>query len=68
MNEEIKKMVMRHCEFLSFYLQDYEEKLSTDPYNEELQELVKKLRKEWIQYDKIHRYITDIFNTNRHER
>jgi len=68
MNEEIKKMVMRHCEFLSFYLQDYEKKLSTDPYNEELQELVKKLRKEWTQYDKIYRYITDIFNTNRHER
>jgi hypothetical protein len=56
-------MVMRHCEFLSFYLEDYEARLSTDPGNEELQDLVKSLRKEWTQYDKIYRYIKDTFST-----
>lgn len=63
MREEIEKMVMRHCEFLSFYLEDYEARLSTDPGNEELQDLVKSLRKEWAQYDKIYRYIKDTFST-----
>lgn len=61
MRDEIEKMVMRHCEFLSFYLQDYEARLSTDPRNEELQDLVKSLRKEWVQYDKIYRYIKETF-------
>jgi predicted DNA-binding protein YlxM (UPF0122 family) len=57
MKNEIEKLVMRQCEFLSFYLEDYEAKLSLDPNNEELRELVKQLREEWTQYDKIYTYI-----------
>mgnify|MGYP003665709559 FL=1 len=50
-------MVMRECEFLSYYLEDYEKKLSTDLNNEELKLIVSELKGKWEAYDKVYRYI-----------
>jgi|TARA_B110000977_G_scaffold32044_1_gene42487 hypothetical protein len=54
---ELEQMVMRECEFLSYYLEDYEKKLSTDLNNEELKLIVSELKGKWEAYDKVYRYI-----------
>jgi hypothetical protein len=55
--DELKTMVGRECEFLSYYLEKYEEEENP---SEELQEHILSLRGKWEAYDKVYRFIKDL--------
>ena len=57
--EELKIMVGRECEFLSYYLEQYERDMITNP-NRDLQESIFSLRAKWEAYDKVYRFIKDL--------
>ena len=52
---------MRECEFLSYYMEDYENKLTTDPQNQELKDMITEIKAKWEAYDKVYRYIKKTF-------
>ncbi len=54
-------MVGRECEFLSYYLEEFERKLTTDPRNQELKDNINTIRAKWEAYDKVYRYIIEVF-------
>lgn len=54
-------MVGRECEFLSYYLEEFERKLTTDPRNQELKDNINTIRAKWEAYDKVYRYIIKTF-------
>ena len=54
-------MVMRECSFLSHFIEDYEKDLQTQPYNEELREMLTAMKAKWEAYDKVYRYIKKVF-------
>lgn len=60
-SEELEQMVMRECEFLSYYMEDYENKLTTDPENQELKDMITEIKAKWEAYDKVYRYIKKTF-------
>lgn len=55
--EELKEMVGRECEFLSYYLEEYAKQLSTNPYDRELLASVEVMQSKWEAYDKVYRFI-----------
>jgi hypothetical protein len=60
-SDELEQMVGRECEFLSYFLEDYQNKLTTDPDNQYLKETIIKLQAKWEAYDKVYRYIKKTF-------
>jgi hypothetical protein len=60
-HKDLKKMVGRECEFLSYYLEEFEKKLTTDPRNQELKDNINTIRAKWEAYDKVYRYIIKTF-------
>lgn len=60
-SDDLKQMVGRECEFLSYYLEEYQKKLKTDPQNKAMKEMVIVLQAKWEAYDKVYRYIKKIF-------
>lgn len=50
-------MVARECEFLSYYIEEYERMLSTDTNNQGLKERIKEMKGKWEAYDKVYRFI-----------
>lgn len=61
-SDELEQMVGRECEFLSYFLEDYQNKLTTDPHNQYLKDSIIKLQAKWEAYDKVYRYIKKTFN------
>lgn len=60
-SDELEQMVGRECEFLSYFLEDYQNKLTTDPDNQYIKETIIKLQAKWEAYDKVYRYIKKTF-------
>lgn len=60
-SDELEQMVGRECEFLSYFLEDYQNKLTTDPDNQHLKDSIIKLQAKWEAYDKVYRYIKKTF-------
>ena len=60
-SDELEQMVGRECEFLSYFLEDYQNKLTTDPHNQYLKDSIIKLQAKWEAYDKVYRYIKKTF-------
>ena len=60
-HEDLKQMVGRECEFLSYYLEEFEKKLTTDPRNQELKDNSNTIKAKWEAYDKVYRYIIKTF-------
>lgn len=60
-SDELEQMVGRECEFLSYFLEDYQNKLTTDPNNQYLKDSIIKLQAKWEAYDKVYRYIKKTF-------
>lgn len=61
-SKELEEMVMRECSFLSYFIEEYERDLKTQPNNEELKELLTAMKAKWEAYDKVYRYIKKTFN------
>ncbi len=59
-SDDLLQMVERECSFLSYYLEEYEDKLSTDRNNEELKALVDEMRGKFIAYNKVYEYIKKV--------
>lgn len=55
-------MVMRECSFLSYFIEEHERDLQTQPNNEELKEMLTAMKAKWEAYDKVYRYIKKTFN------
>ena len=63
-SKDLEKIVAKECEFLSYFLEDFENKLSTEPNNQEIKEHIDTLREK---YDKVHKFIIETFkSTNPH--
>ena len=60
-HQDLEQMVGRECEFLSYYLEEFERKLTTDPRNQELKDNINTIRAKWEAYDKVYRYIIKTF-------
>lgn len=60
-HQELKQMVGRECEFLSYYLEEFEKELASNPLNQGLKENITTLRAKWEDYDKVYRYIIKTF-------
>lgn len=60
-SDELEQMVGRECEFLSYFLEDYQNKLTTDPRNQYLKDTIIELQAKWEAYDKVYRYIKKTF-------
>ncbi len=60
-NEELKQMVGRECEFLSYYIDEYSKILSTNPEDHELSKRIDVLKSKWEAYDKVYRFILNTF-------
>ena len=58
--EELETTVMKECSFLSYFLEEYEKELNTNPVNQSLKEMVMALKKKHKQFDKIYKYIIEI--------
>ena len=58
-SDELKQMVARECEFLSYYIEEYERMLSTDPKNQALKDSIKEMKGKWKAYDKVYRFIKE---------
>jgi hypothetical protein len=59
-SKELEQMVARECEFLSYYLEEYQKKLTTEPNNTDLKEMIIALEAKWEAYDKVYRYIKKV--------
>ena len=57
--EELKVMVGRECEFLSYYLEEYERDMATNP-SKDLKDAISVIRGKWEAYDKVYRFIQDL--------
>ena len=57
--DELKEIVAKECEFLSYYLEECENKLSTNPKDLELIRMSDSLREKWVKYNKIYQFIID---------
>lgn len=60
-SDDLKQMVGRECEFLSYYLEEYQRELKNNPQDKATKEMVIKLQAKWEAYDKVYRYIKKIF-------
>lgn len=60
-SEELKQMVGRECEFLSYYIDEYSKILSTNPEDYELSKRIDVLKSKWEAYDKVYRFILKAF-------
>lgn len=56
---ELKDIVGKECEFLSYYLEECENKLNTNPKDIELIKMRDSLRDKWIKYNKVYQFIID---------
>jgi len=57
--DELKEIVGKECEFLSYYLEECEKQLSTNPKDRELIKMSDSLREKWVKYNKIYQFIID---------
>lgn len=58
--EELETEVMRECEFLSYYIEEYEKTLTTDRLNEALKELVQVMKEKHEKFDSLYNYIKQL--------
>lgn len=66
-SKDLEKIVAKECEFLSYFLEDFENKLSTEPNNQEIKKHIDTLREKYEKYDKVHKFIIETFkSTNPH--
>lgn len=61
-SDDILRLVMQECSFLSHYLEEYENKVSTNPTDKELKELINTLSGQLQKYEKLAEYIKENFN------
>ena len=54
-------MVGRECEFLSYYIDEYNKILSTNPQDYELSKRIDVLKSKLEAYDKVYRFILKAF-------
>jgi hypothetical protein len=55
--KELKQMVGRECEFLSYYLDEYNKQLATNPNDQDLKRLIATMHGKWEAYDKVYNFI-----------
>jgi len=55
--QELKQMVGRECEFLSYYIEEYEKDIATNPSDMELKTMLSNMKSKWEAYDKVYRFI-----------
>ena len=56
---ELKEIVGKECEFLSYYLEECENQLTTNPKDMELIKMRDSLRDKWVKYNKVYDFIRD---------
>jgi len=59
-SKDLEQMVMRECSFLSYFIDEYENDLRTQPNNKELKEMLTAMKAKWEAYDKVYRYIKKV--------
>ena len=58
--QELEQIVMRECEFLSYYIQEYDSHLSTNPGDKELKDNVELLSSKYKDFEKVYIFIREL--------
>ena len=64
--QELEQIVMRECEFLSYYIEEYEAHLSTNPYDRVLMENMELLSAKYKAFEKVYIFIRELNGKSKH--